>query len=104
MLDDAITPAQFAAAAGCTTQFVYDQIANGELVAFRLGTRSLRIRRSDAENYMSRDLTPAERRAQILDRDTLDFLKRLAEDAPPLSDDQKAAIRAAFAGEAGTPA
>jgi excisionase family DNA binding protein len=103
-MDDAttaITPAQFAAAAGCSTHFVYDLIKSGELPAFRLGSRSLRIRRSDAEAYMSSssDLTPAERIAQILDRDTIDFLSRLAEEAPPLSDEQRAAIRAAFQGD-----
>lgn len=97
-MDDCVTPAQFAAAAGCSTQFTYSLIASGELPAFRLGTRSWRIRRADAEAYMTPALTPAERRAQVLDRDTLHFLRRLAEEAPPLSDEQKAAIRSAFQG------
>jgi hypothetical protein len=44
-----------------------------------------------------------ERRAQVLDEDTRAYLKALAEQAPPLSDEARAMIRAAFHGAIARP-
>jgi hypothetical protein len=42
--------------------------------------------------------TPAQQRAELLGADTIKFLAELAANAPPLTDAQKDAIRAAFRG------
>jgi hypothetical protein len=42
---------------------------------------------------MTVDPTPAQKRAELLDKDTIAYLDELAENAPPLTEEQRDVIR-----------
>jgi len=105
--DTNLTVRQAAAKVPCHAKLIYEKIANGELRAIRLGPRTIRVRQSDLDAYMAAretipEQTPASRRRELLDPDTIAFLSELAEHASALTEEQKDAVRAAFR-DGGTP-
>jgi hypothetical protein len=78
---------------------VQRNLREGLIPGIKLPGGRWRVRRDVIEAILagqSGQPTPAQQRAERLGDDTITFLRELAEAAPPLSDAQKDAIRAAF--------
>lgn len=72
-------------------------IRRGDIPGVRIG-RSLRVRRSDFDEYLSRQRITHTQRRELLGDDTMKFLADRADNAGPLSDAQQDIIRSAFQG------
>jgi excisionase family DNA binding protein len=70
-------------------------IRRGDIPGVKVG-RSLRVRRSDFDDYLDRRRTTPAQRRELLGEETVAFLSELAEHAPALTEAQKDTIRAAF--------
>jgi excisionase family DNA binding protein len=83
---------------GCTTKFVYNLIERGELAAIKYGQRFIRIPPASLDTFRSAHTspTPAQQRAELLGEGTVQAVAESAAAAPPLSEEQKDTIRAAF--------
>jgi excisionase family DNA binding protein len=77
---------------GVTKKSVQVKIRSGDLPAVRLGQKSIRIRLEDIEAYEAAHMYTA----PDLDPADLAWIQELVENAPPLTEEQKAVIRSAF--------
>ena len=90
-----ISPRQIAAELDISYPGACLLIRRGDLPGVKVG-RSLRVRRSDFDDYLNRrSTTPAQRR-ELLGEETVKFLADLAANAGPLSEEQRDVIRSAF--------
>lgn len=85
---------------GTTPRFVYSLVERRELAAIKFGHRFLRIPRAALDAWKADHLTvtPAQRRAALLDDETRAYLRELADRAGDLTEEQRDTIRAAFQG------
>ncbi len=75
-----------------TTQ---QQLRDGVLPGVKLPGGRWRVRRADVQAMLA-PKTPAQRRRELLGDDVVEFVRDLAADAGPLTDEQRDVIRAAF--------
>jgi excisionase family DNA binding protein len=93
-----LTVRETAAELNCTEKNVRNLIDRGHLAAIRYGTRFVRIPRAALDEFRAAHstITPAQHRAELLGEETVQAVAETAAEAPPLSEEQRDTVRAAF--------
>jgi hypothetical protein len=93
-----ISTGEYARLFGLHQKVVQLKCARGEIPAVKIAANRWRIPRDYVDSMLrcEQPHTPAQRRAALLGDDVVAAIKELVADAPPLTDAQKDAIRAAF--------